>query len=124
MQVFGKVEMTVRGGDVLKEEKQEGFEKIKAARILLAEDNEINQQVALETLEQEGFRVDVVNNGNEALASHREGYDCILMDLQMPEVENENDIPCIPGIDIQDGLNRVRGNCKLFRNLPLFLTYC
>jgi len=60
-------------------------ELIKGASILVAEDNEINQQVAKETLENEGFYVDIAADGKEArdmvVANN---YDLIFMDLQMP----------------------------------------
>lgn len=55
------------------------------ARILLAEDNEINQQIALEILESAGLAVDVANDGREALdAVKAQRYDLVLMDIQMP----------------------------------------
>ena len=55
------------------------------ARILLAEDDPINQKVTREQLEKAGLRVDVADNGIEAVAMVREtDYDLILMDLQMP----------------------------------------
>jgi CheY-like chemotaxis protein len=57
-------------------------------RILVAEDNVINQQVALSFLERLGYRADVVANGMEVLASlHRQPYDVVLMDVQMPEMD-------------------------------------
>ena len=57
-------------------------------RILLAEDNRVNQEVVMATLAQFGCRVDVVNNGQEALtAMTRESYDIVLMDCQMPEMD-------------------------------------
>ena len=45
---------------------QESLRKIRGARILLTEDNEINQQVATELLEDAGFAVDIANNGQES----------------------------------------------------------
>ena len=58
------------------------------ARILLAEDNRINQEVAVELLTEVGLKVEVANDGAEALAMARVGgYDLILMDMQMPGMD-------------------------------------
>ncbi len=57
-------------------------------RILLAEDNVINQRVALAILARIGYRADVVANGVEALQALSLGaYDVVLMDIQMPEMD-------------------------------------
>jgi len=58
--------------------------------ILLAEDNETNQQLAVELLQQAGLTVDLANNGREALEMVTKGsqrYDMVLMDVQMPEMD-------------------------------------
>ncbi len=56
-------------------------------RILLAEDNRINQKVAVGLLTRSGHRVEIANNGKEALERwERESFDLILMDVQMPEM--------------------------------------
>jgi CheY-like chemotaxis protein len=61
------------------------LEQIRGAHILLVEDNAINQQVAMELLTQECFRVDLAENGEQALDLLQPGrYDLVLMDLQMP----------------------------------------
>gem|GEM_PF-1343762 len=59
-------------------------------RVLLAEDNEVNQQIAIELLGEQGIIVDTANNGKEAVdkvKSDKDKYDLILMDLQMPEMD-------------------------------------
>ena len=62
--------------------------KPRAERLLLAEDNVVNQKVALAILHRFGFRADVVANGLEVLAAvERQPYDVILMDVHMPEMD-------------------------------------
>ncbi len=57
-------------------------------RILLAEDNIVNQQLALQLLKRMGYRADVAGNGLEVLqALSRQPYDLVLMDVQMPEMD-------------------------------------
>jgi len=56
-------------------------------RILLAEDNKINQLAAMSLLEDAGHAVDLAENGRQCLEMlARGGYDCLLMDIQMPEM--------------------------------------
>ena len=62
--------------------------EIRGARILLVEDNEINQILAGELLNMEGFVVDMAGDGREALARLEEhAYALVLMDIQMPEMD-------------------------------------
>jgi two-component system sensor histidine kinase/response regulator len=65
--------------------------RLRGARILVTEDNEINQQIAVELLEGAGATVTIANNGREAVEMlSRPGpspFDVVLMDLQMPEMD-------------------------------------
>ncbi len=57
-------------------------------RILLVEDDKVNQKVAIKSLEKWGHEVTVVENGREAVAAHESGaFDLILMDCRMPEMD-------------------------------------
>ncbi|OYZ22294.1 MAG: hypothetical protein B7Y39_07780 [Bdellovibrio sp. 28-41-41] len=63
-------------------------ERTNGAQILVVEDNRVNQQIAIEILEAQGYAPHVVGNGIEALDALREAkYDLILMDCQMPEMD-------------------------------------
>ena len=66
--------------------------RVSGVRVLLVEDNEVNQQVATELLESEGAKVTIANQGAEAVNLLTQGvplppFDVVLMDLQMPEMD-------------------------------------
>ena len=64
------------------------LKKIQGAQVILVEDNEINQQVAMEILQGAGLNVTVANNGQESVeAAKMNRYDTILMDIQMPVMD-------------------------------------
>jgi signal transduction histidine kinase/DNA-binding response OmpR family regulator len=79
-------------------------EDVRHARILLAEDNEINQKVVLGLLGPRGHIIDVVNNGAEAVRAVQHGeYDIVLMDLQMPVMGGIEATKVIRKIDAENG---------------------
>jgi two-component system sensor histidine kinase/response regulator len=83
------------------------IERMRGARVLLVEDNEINQEVAIGQLEDAELFVDLAENGAEAVRMVRENdYDLVLMDMQMP---------------VMDGIEAtriLRANPR-FENLPI-----
>jgi CheY-like chemotaxis protein/HPt (histidine-containing phosphotransfer) domain-containing protein len=77
-------ERTAEGGSVMDPE----LGRKHPLRILLAEDNVVNQKLAVRLLEKMGYRADVVGNGLETLAAlERQRYDLLLSDVQMPEMD-------------------------------------
>ncbi|MEZ4526530.1 MAG: response regulator [Desulfobacterales bacterium] len=68
--------------------RSQSVKRIRNAKVLLVEDNDINRQVARELLEHAGLRVETVTNGKEALqAVAASAYDAIFMDIQMPVMD-------------------------------------
>ena len=60
---------------------------VSSARVLLVEDNDINQLVGRELLLGEGIAVDIASNGQEAIERFSDGYDLVLMDMRMPVMD-------------------------------------
>jgi PAS domain S-box-containing protein len=88
MQVFGEATPEVSRVAQSKEQEAKAWENIQGARVLLVEDNEINQQVAMEILQGAGITVTIANNGQEGVdAAKQNQYDAILMDIQMPVMD-------------------------------------
>jgi signal transduction histidine kinase/CheY-like chemotaxis protein len=88
MQAFGEAVPEVARVTQGKKQEARALEKIQGARVLLVEDNEINQQVAREILEGAGLMVSLANNGQEAVNAVKENdYDAVLMDVQMPVMD-------------------------------------
>lgn len=73
---------------ILSENPMEQVAQNQAGHILLVEDDFINTTLAVSLLEQAGFTVKAVGNGEEAIAAWEQGgYECILMDIQMPKMD-------------------------------------
>jgi len=88
MTVFGKASTTRRKKRAAFETDTDALRPILGARILLVEDNEINQQVAQELLQNSGFIVDIAENGKIAVNTvEKTSYDLVLMDIQMPVMD-------------------------------------
>ena len=84
------------------EKDSRGEEQVQAAitgRVLLVEDNELNQEIAAAILEESGFQVETAENGREAVdmvaASQPGWYQAVLMDVQMPVMNGYEATRCI-----------------------------
>ncbi len=79
---------SVEGGGTLSVGRRVIGSSDRSLRVLLTEDNVVNQKLAVRLLEKRGHSVIVANNGKEALeALHRNEFDVVLMDVQMPEMD-------------------------------------
>lgn len=89
MEMLGQKVSKEQFGDQAGEQQEvPALNNIAGAKILLAEDSEINQAVAAELLKQAGMRVTIANNGREAVEkSGLSAFDCVLMDCQMPVMD-------------------------------------
>ena len=91
MELFGAAQIEARRGVTPSASESVGYEA-RGMRVLLVEDNDMNQQVATELLESAGAVVTVADHGGIAVKLLREGpepppFDIVLMDLQMPEMD-------------------------------------
>ena len=89
MTLFGKASLIMEGARERKRALSlESGSTIRGARVLLVEDNELNQQVGKGLLEMAGVVVDIANNGQEAVRKVKETeFELVLMDIQMPVMD-------------------------------------
>ncbi len=87
-------------------ENQEIIEKLQDTKILLAEDDFINQEIILGLLEETNIKIDIAENGKEAIELHKQNsYTLIFMDIQMP---------------ILDGYEATKAIRKIDKNIPIY----
>ncbi|MDI1246038.1 MAG: response regulator, partial [Rhodoferax sp.] len=88
-EVLGKGSAVVTRHDIRADAHTEAMQKLRGARVLLVEDNDMNQELALELLNNAGMVVVVANNGQEALdtLARDPHFDGVLMDCQMPVMD-------------------------------------
>ncbi len=107
MDLFGKERSYKPKSQVTQAHESEDVKKIAGAKILLVEDNEINQQVAKEILEMAGLVVEIAENGKEAVENiAKSNYELVLMDIQMPVMDG------------YEATKEIRKN-KAFAGLPI-----
>lgn len=98
-------EQIKQGFDICAEDGMDINARLKGLKVLLAEDNAINQEVAAEILKRSGMAVDIAQNGKEAVEAVRSNeYDIILMDIQMPIMN---------GYEAASEIRKNQTNCKL-----------
>ena len=107
--LLGHLEVLTTRQEARADDYADALDKLKGARVLLVEDNDMNQELAMELLSQAGMTVVVANNGQEAVDILTKGgqqFDGVLMDCQMP---------------VMDGYTATREIRKLaqFKDLPI-----
>jgi CheY-like chemotaxis protein len=87
-QALGQSPVVMTQSNLHAVETQQAIKKLQGAYLLLVEDNDLNQELAVDLLTSNGIQVDVANNGIEAISAiEKATYDGVLMDVQMPGMD-------------------------------------
>ncbi len=120
MQAFGQEAPRELRTDSVRKLESEASERLAGAKVLLVEDNEINQQVAMEILSGAGLKVTVASNGQEALDLVRSNaYAAVLMDVQMPVMDGYTATRKIREIEAGDAPDPASGLTPRASGLPI-----